>query len=145
MASIVPVVSTTTKSKEVYESLASKAEALINKVVEEIHEKNFTAADVSELISRIEALVDKEALDLTVEETRNLVKRLTKHVANAIIPHVDDATAAVLAGVSAMTGSFFDLVRNIVLAHFDLDKDGKVSLQECHTVCCFPCLKRSGV
>ena len=142
MANIVPVSNMTSKSKEVYESLASKAEALINKVVEEIHEKNFTAADVSQLISSIEALVDKEALDLTVEETRNLVKRLTRHVANAIIPHVDDATAAVLAGIAAVSGSFFDLVRSAVLAHFDLDKDGQVSLQECQMVCCFPCLKR---
>ena len=145
MASVVPVVAMTSKSKEIYESLASKAEALINKVVDEVHEKNFTGADVSELISRIEALVDKEALGLSVEEVRALVKRLTRHVANAIIPHVDDATAAVLAGIAAVSGSFFDLVRSAVLAHFDLDKDGQVSLQECHTVCCFPCIKRPGV
>lgn len=144
MASIVPVTTSnmTSKSKKVYESLASKAEALINKVVEEVDEKHFTGADVSQLIARIEALVDEEALDLSVEEARALVKRLTRHVANAIIPHVDDTTAAVLAGITAMSGSFFDLVRSAVLDHFDLDKDGEVSLQECRAVCCFPCLKR---
>lgn len=143
MASVLPVTNTAAPRSTV-DAFIARVETLIKTVVATIQDQKLSGKAVAAIITQIEEIIDNDkeaASNLTLEQQKDLVRKIARYVSDQLLPYVDDAGAVALAALTAASGSLFELVRDAILNHFDLNKDGKVSSAECAAVCascCFP-------
>ena len=143
MASVVPVVNTAAPRSTV-DAFIARIETLLKTVVATIQDQKLSGKAVAAIVTQIEDIVasDQEAAsNMTLEQQKDLVRKLACYVYKQLLPYVDDAGAVALAALTAASGSLFEFVRDLFLQGFDLNNDGKVSSEECAAVCgscCFP-------
>lgn len=142
MASITPV----DNVQVAFDSFVQRVEELITRCIAEIDERHFTIKDAADIVRHVHDILtaDIETVKhLTVQQQKTLLQRLVKHVVNRLTPLVDETVGAVLQTAVLFSDSLFDAIRNFVLDNFDLNKDGKVSREECAQVCGSCCMPSS--
>jgi hypothetical protein len=121
----------------------SDVEILYDKIRISVDVKNITAADVSIIIQKVIKILTTNS-ELTGVEKRDLVEYIITRLYSEIPESNDQKVAIFQAFIGAGLPTIIHKMYEWVMEKFDLDKDGKISCQECSSVwarCCTCCTK----
>ena len=122
---------------------SSDVEILYDKIRISVDVKNITAADISIIIQKIIQILTTNS-ELTGVEKRDLVSYVITRLYNEIPESNDQKVAIFQAFIGAGLPTIIHKMYEWVMEKFDLDKDGKISCQECSSVwarCCTCCTR----
>ena len=116
-------------------------EILYDKIRISVDVKKITAADISIIIQKVVQILTTNS-ELTGVEKRDLVEYVITRLYNEIPESNDQKVAIFQAFIGAGLPTIIHKAYEWVMEKFDLDKDGKISCQECSSVwarCCVCC------
>jgi hypothetical protein len=116
-------------------------EILYNKIREGVDVESITAADIGIIIQKAVQILTKNS-ELAGEEKLKLVEYVITRLYNEIPESNNQKVAIFQAFVGAGLPTIIHKAYEWVMNKFDLDKNGKISCQECSNVwaqCCTPC------
>jgi hypothetical protein len=118
-------------------------EILYDKIRISVDVKKITAADISIIIQKVVQILTTNS-ELTGVEKRDLVEYVITRLYNEIPESNDQKVAIFQAFIGAGLPTIIHKAYEWVMEKFDLDKDGKISCQECSSVwarCCVCCVQ----
>jgi len=117
-------------------ALADAIDKLLQQVLNEIDERNFSADDFVVLVQRVTDLVAAAWQDVEPSQQKRITMILLQRIADFILPKIQDENvrAAIRVAVG-LSGTFYDILREKFRAKFDVNKDGEVTPEEFRDVC----------
>ena len=116
----------------------SDIEILYNKIHEGVDVKNVTASDIGIIIQKVVQILTKNS-ELVGAEKLKLVEYVITRLYEEIPESNNQKVAIFQAFIGAGLPTIIQKAYDWVMEKFDLDKDGKISCQECDSVwarCC---------
>ena len=116
-------------------------EILYDKIRISVDVKKITAADISIIIQKVVHILTTNS-ELTGVEKRDLVEYVITRLYDEIPESNDQKVAIFQAFIGAGLPTIIHKAYEWIMEKFDLDKDGKISCQECSSVwarCCVCC------
>ena len=120
---------------------SSDVEILYDKIRISVDVKKITAADISIIIQKVVHILTTNS-ELTGVEKRDLVEYVITRLYDEIPESNDQKVAIFQAFIGAGLPTIIHKAYEWIMEKFDLDKDGKISCQECSSVwarCCVCC------